>query len=309
MNRRHGVLFASLLFSDCSANVAVMPQSGGASNAGASNGSGGALSSAAGAGGSINAGAAGLMLAAQAGAAPAGAGTGGVNTPAGGGGGGASAGLAGSSGAAGGLSGSSGALGAAGGGGASGNSGASYNAGSAGSAGSGGAPTKYCDTHAISNAPVIVTDHFDDVYVGTASQVTEHALPSVCDDAAEANAVGSCAEWTYTPSTGSPSGVKLQWVSDAIGVKYAPTCMAPGMTRVTFAAKGAVGGEKLTFGASQATPIVVTLTTAWTQYSISLAGVAYNTDAVGVQPGFFWQTDPANGTIRFAVDDIKYVDN
>jgi hypothetical protein len=189
-------------------------------------------------------------------------------------------------------------------GGASGRAGAS---GSSGTAGSGGAPAKYCDSHPLAPAPFTMTEHFDDAYVSGASQMTEHALPSVCPS--KTGAVGTCAEWTYKPDVSNPIAVKLQWLSDPAGVKYAPTCLVAGMTRVTFAAKGNAGGEKLTFGASQATPIVVTLTNAWAEYSISLTGVNYNSDAVGVQPGFFWQTDPANGTIRFAVDDIKYVNN
>jgi len=219
------------------------------------------------------------------------------------GGAGASA-VAGSSGAGGTADASGGNAGKAG------SAGASGNAGTGGSGGSAGAPTKYCDTHPLASAPFTMTDHFDDEYVGDASaQVTEYALPDVCDEPAEANAVGTCGEWQYSPKATGATTVKLQWLADPIGVKYAPTCLAAGMTRVTFAAKGKLGGEKLTFGASQATPIVVTLTTSWTQYSISLAGVNYNSDVLGVQPGFFWQADPTNGTIRFAVDDIKYVNN
>jgi hypothetical protein len=37
--------------------------------------------------------------------------------------------------------------------------------------------------------------------------------------------------------------------------------------------------------------------------------VNYDSDAVGLRPAFFWQADPANGAIHFAVDDIESVDN
>jgi len=106
--------------------------------------------------------------------------------------------------------------------------------------------------------------------------------------------------------------VKHLWVSDLPNTSHPPVCMAAGMTKVTFAAKGGVGGgERVSFGASQATAVEFTLTPLWARYSISLAGVNYNTDAQGVQPGFFWLVDPIRnaGAITFAVDDILYVNN
>ena len=53
------------------------------------------------------------------------------------------------------------------------------------------------------------------------------------------------------------------------------------------------------------------MTTSWAQYSISLTGVNYNTDAQGALPGCFWLADPAKNAvaIRFAVDDIEDVDD
>ncbi|HYQ04658.1 MAG TPA: hypothetical protein VER96_38555 [Polyangiaceae bacterium] len=315
MNRRYGVALASVLVASCSATDPVQPGSAGASSVG-----GGA--SVAGSGGTQNhAGSAGQSTSdagrdngGQGGSNSAGTGGGsagglGGNASGAAGKGGASAAGAGGVTEIGGAVGNSGGLGGSGGkGGTGGASGSGGNAG--GSSGSGGGPAKYCDTHPLAPAPFTVTDRFEDEYVGSVNgQVTEHALPDVCDDPAEANAVGTCAEWTYKPATTNPTPSKLQWRSDPATTTYAPTCLAAGMTRVTFAAKGAVGGEKLTFGASQATPQVITLTNAWAQYSISLAGVNYNSDSVGLQPAFFWQTDPANGTIRFAVDDIKYVNN
>lgn len=306
MIRRYGVVLASVLVASCSSTDATQQGGAGSPAVGGNGGAGsGSISGASNQGGfaGLSAGAAGLSSGGQ-GGADGGAGNAGGRSGNGGasglGGAPASGGMSGNGGA-----GPSGAAGSAGS--AAGNSGGA--GGSSGGVGSGGGPAKYCDSHALAPAPFTVTDHFDDAYVGTASQVTEYALPSVCDEPAVDNAVGTCAEWKYTPATSSPSAVKLQWLSDPAGVKYAPTCLAAGMTRVTFAAKGNAGGEKVTFGASQATPIVVTLSNAWAQYSISLTGVNYNSDSVGVQPGFFWQAEAANGTVRFAVADIKYVND
>jgi len=308
MNRGYGVALASVLVASCSTTDPGQPGSAGASSVGGGAsvaGSGGTQNHAGSAGQSTNN--AGRDNGGQGGSNSAG--TGGSRA---GGLGGNASGAAGKGGAsaagAGGVAGSGGALGNSGG--LSGSGGSGGSGGNGGAGGSGGGPAKYCDTHPLAPAPFTVTDRFEDVYVGSVNgQVTEHALPDVCDDPAEANAVGTCAEWTYKPAATNPTPSKLQWRSDPATTTYAPTCLAPGMTRVTFAAKGAVGGEKLTFGASQATPQVITLTNAWAQYSISLAGVNYNSDSIGLQPAFFWQTDPANGKIRFAVDDIKYVNN
>jgi hypothetical protein len=303
MSRRHCVVVATLLLASCSSTDSNTPgPAGGAANAGAgtsgsaAGGSGGASNPAGSAGLAAIAGASGSLSAGSGGASGGSVGVSGAA--------GASAGAGGSSGASAGAGGASAGMGGAG--------GSAGKGGSGGNAGGAGAPVKYCDSHALSPAPVIVTDRFDEDQVGNDLnlQLTEYALPDVCDEPAEDNAVGSCAEYGYTPE---PAGgtIKLQWVSDPVGIKYGPVCMAAGMTKVMFRAKGKVGGEVVGFGASQAATSYITLTNAWAQYSISLANVKYNTDLVGVQPGFFWTIDSSKnpGSIRFAVDDIKYVNN
>ena len=310
MNRRLGVVLAAVALVSCSSTDAPSPGAAGASpsTAGdtAAGGSGAAGSAAAGASPGSHAGAGADNAGAGAGGTSA-AGTSGGEAPVGGGGSQAGAGAPSVSGA-GGLPSAGGAGGSAG---TSASAGTGGNAG--GNAGGAGAPAKYCDTHPLVPAPVIVTEAFDDDQVGTDLdlQLTEHDYPDVCDEPAEANAVGTCIEWEYTPKTGGGSIVKLQYISDPSGIKYAPVCMAAGMTRVTFAAKGKVGGEVVGFGASQATTVYLTLADSWAQYSISLANVKYNTDLQGVQPAFFWIVDPAKnpGAIEFAVDDIKYVND
>ena len=51
---------------------------------------------------------------------------------------------------------------------------------------------------------------------------------------------------------------------------------------------------------------VETLTTSWTQYTISLEGATYGSGVLG---GFCWvasQTDGGNGNIKFYVDDLQW---
>jgi hypothetical protein len=53
-----------------------------------------------------------------------------------------------------------------------------------------------------------------------------------------------------------------------------------------------------------------TLTNNWQEYSVSLAGVTYNSYAEGVASGFFWKVappTPAGGAVTFFIDDIQFV--
>jgi len=312
-----------LVLASCSSTDAPTPAGGGAS---AVAGAGAAGSAAGGSAGLAHAGSSSGVPAGAGGASGAGAGAAGATSGAGGAGGsggaGPSAGAGGASGGAGGAAGSSGVAGAgaggsAGKGGAGGSAGKGGAGGNGGNAGGAGAPAKFCDGKTLLAAPVVVSDLFQVNQVGTMLnlQLTEYAAPSVCDEAPEASAVGHCGEYKYTPIANGGT-VKWQWISDPTGAPgdtYGPICMAAGMTKVMFRAKGNVGGEIVTFGASQATSVDITLTNAWAQYSISLTNVKYNSDSQGVQPGFFWTlaeaTNPGKTSVRFALDDIKYVTN
>jgi hypothetical protein len=307
MKRRYCLVFGVVLLASCSSTDAPSPAGAGAS-ATAGAGSGGRP-----AGGSSGASSPGGSAGAPSGGAGNASGSAGISGAgsSAGGASGASSGAGGASGASSGAGGASGASGTAGASGAAGSAGAGGNGGSAGSA---GAPAKYCDSHALVPAPVIVTEAFEVDQVGKDLnlQLSEYDFPAVCDEAAVMDGVGSCTEWEYKPETGGGT-IKWQWVSDPAGIKYAPVCMAAGMTKVTFAARGKLGGEIVTFGASQATPVDITLTAEWKQYSISLANVKYNSDSQGVQPAFFWSLDasknPGKLSVRFAAGDIQYVNN
>lgn len=148
----------------------------------------------------------------------------------------------------------------------------------------------------LGECAVYDAEHFDDEYVGDASnQVTEYTLPDICAEPAEANAVGSTRLRQLRQPRSSCSGSLIRF-----GIKYALTGLALGLTRFTFTGKAKSAVKANLWGFAS-----VTLTTSWTQYSISLAGVSCKPDVFGVQPGSFWQADPASGEIRFAIDDIQ----
>jgi hypothetical protein len=301
MNRRYCLMLGVVVLASCSSTDAPPTAAAGAS-AVAGAGAGGSPaggSPAGGSSGASTAGGAGLGTSAGSGNA---SGAGGADA------GGTSGGASGAAGASSGAGGASGA-----------SSGAGGKGGSGGNAGSAGAPAKFCDGKPLLTAPVVVTEVFELDQVGKDLnlQLHEYDSPDSCDgnDTSAGDAVGSCWEWDYTPETGGGT-VKLQWLSDPTGAPgdtYVPVCMAAGMTKVAFLAKGTNGGEVVTFGASQATPVDITLTDQWKQYSVSLTNVKYNSDSQGVQPGFFWSLDatknPGKTSVRFGIDDIKYVNN
>jgi uncharacterized membrane protein YgcG len=121
-----------------------------------------------------------------------------------------------------------------------------------------------------------------------------------------------CSVFTYTPDAVAPSyaGVRYIRMFDTM-FTHAPVCIADGVTYVNFWAKGAAGGEKVTFTAQGAAEIEFPLTNAWKQYQIPMTGVVYNTDATGVELGFYWKVvPPVGGTAvltKFYVDHIEWV--
>jgi hypothetical protein len=167
--------------------------------------------------------------------------------------------------------------------------------------------TGYCDAHAKSALPYVVNDGFQpSVYEGDTAAISPATLqPDPCQSRV-ANAVGTCAKYTYTPNAVTPLWAGVVWSTkwDAM-YTHPPVCIADGATKVTFQARGAVGGEQVTFAAAGSAEVPMTLTNAWKQYSVSLVGVTYNTTVDGVESGFFWKADPNVGTISFFIDDIQ----
>ena len=176
------------------------------------------------------------------------------------------------------------------------------------------AGTNYCDTHAKSPLPYTVNEGFQPSgWQGDNAAISAAPVaPDNCAAAARtAGAVGNCSTWRYTPSATAPLWAGVAWsrVWDA-NTTHEPVCLAAGATKITFQARGAAGGEKVTFSAAGAAELQFTLTNAWKEYEIPLAGVVYNTPSEGVSSGFFWKVVPPtpNGApVTFFVDDIQFV--
>ena len=176
------------------------------------------------------------------------------------------------------------------------------------------AGTAYCDTHPKSPLPYAVNEGFQPSgWQGDNTAISAAPVaPDNCAAAARtAGAVGNCSTWRYTPSATTPRWAGVAWsrVWDA-NTTHEPVCLAAGATKITFQARGAAGGEKVTFSAAGAAELQFTLTNAWKEYEIPLAGVVYNTPSEGVSSGFFWKVVPPtpNGApVTFFVDDIQFV--
>ena len=232
-----------------------------------------------------------------------------------------------------GTSGSASTGGSAGAGGAASSGGASAGAGTAGKAAGGSAGTAtggtaaggaaagaggtgvvgpYCNSQVKSPLPYTVNEGFQPS--GWQGDVTAISSPTVAPDpcaARSAGAVGICSRWRFTPNATTPAWAGVSWskVWDAM-YTHPPVCVADGATKLTFQARGAVGGEQVTFSGAGAAEVPFTLTAAWKEYSISLVGVPYNTAVDGVDSGFFWKAGPATpagAPVTFFVDDIQFI--
>ena len=194
------------------------------------------------------------------------------------------------------------------------NAGGAAGSGTAGTPAAGGtAPvTAYCDSVAKSPLPYTVNEGFQPSgWQGDSTAVSAApANPNGCA-ARAAGSVGDCTTWKFTPNATTPLWAGVTWSKmwDA-NYTHPPVCLATGATKVTFQAKGALGGETVTFSAAGAAEVPFTLTNAWKEYAIPLNGVQYNTFADGVTSGFFWKVAPPtpNGApVTFFVDDIQFV--
>ncbi|MDB4970887.1 MAG: Glutamate synthase large chain [Myxococcales bacterium] len=133
---------------------------------------------------------------------------------------------------------------------------------------------------------------------------------------ASAGAAGSCHQIVYTP-TGTNKWAGVFWQSPANNWGDKPGFPIPsGATRVSFQARGAAGGEKVTFqvgGIADSTKpnqdsvkvsAIVTLTAAWAPYTVVLSGQSYGK----VLGGFCWSMAAADAgaAATFFVDDIQW---
>jgi hypothetical protein len=164
----------------------------------------------------------------------------------------------------------------------------------------------------VAQAPLpytVTTGFIPSGYQGDGDFTTEIKADACIDRAP--GMIGSCFGFTYTPDPTTPTWAGVSFIRQWDGnYTHPPVCVATGASAVTFMAKGAVGGEKVTFSAATAMEQNFVLTAAWAQYSISLSGVSYNTDASGLESGFFWKVaPPVTGAVAetFYVDDIQFV--
>jgi hypothetical protein len=123
---------------------------------------------------------------------------------------------------------------------------------------------------------------------------------------------------------GTTGFAAVQWQSNlqpmAMGAYYNNFGVAPGKippagaTEASFWAKGAVGGENVTFSVGSAgtapcldsevtAPDAAVLTTTWTKYTIPLPNASY---AAGQVNGFTWNVAAAGGSVTFYIDNIVW---
>ncbi len=144
---------------------------------------------------------------------------------------------------------------------------------------------------------------------------------ATCPDRAP-SAGGSCYVITWKSTGPSWAGVYWQYPANNWGSEPGLP-IAAGAKQVTFYAKGAVGGESVSFGAGglgtnpapgmfgdtvKATTGAETLTTEWQQFTMSVSGMTYSGGVLG---GFVWTAASSNdggtnGDITFYVDDVQW---
>jgi hypothetical protein len=146
---------------------------------------------------------------------------------------------------------------------------------------------------------------------------------TTCKSPRQTGAGGDCftAKWTPTLADGGAAWAGVYWQSPANNWGAKPgKPIAPGATKVSFYAAGALGGETIQVsvgginnGAATATlpygdtfsikQPAITLTTAWTHYEVPLTGATY-TSVLG---GFCWVLSATGSeSVTFYVDDVKW---
>ncbi len=182
----------------------------------------------------------------------------------------------------------------------------------AGSGGTGVVVGPYCDTATKSPLPYTVNEGFQPS--GWQGDITAISAPTLAPDPCATRApgsVGMCTKWRFTPNATTPAWAGVTWSKVWDGMyTHPPVCIANGATKVTFQARGEVGGEVVTFSAAGAAEVPFTLTNAWKEYAVPLGGVQYNTPDDGVDSGFFWKVappTPGGAPVTFFVDDLQFV--
>jgi hypothetical protein len=142
----------------------------------------------------------------------------------------------------------------------------------------------------------------------TGAQIVPAPATDYCSQRV-AGAVGDCSMWQWTPDPVTPAYAGVRWIRmwDP-GYTHPQVCLAEGAKYITFYARGAVGGEKISVGgAGIPTPseVAVVLTNQWAVYSAPLDGVTYNTYDSGLENAFSWKAEPPTSQITFWIDNIQ----
>jgi hypothetical protein len=189
-----------------------------------------------------------------------------------------------------------------------------------GTAGTGGTivvipTTPYCMGKTPTPLPYMATDGFKQAgwdgavaEIKTGAQIIPAPAVDYCSQRAP-GAVGDCSMWQWTPDATTPAYADVRWTRmfDA-GYTHPQVCLAEGAKYISFYARGAVGGEKITVGGAgipTASEVEVTLTNKWAVYSAPLDGVMYNTYDSGVENVFSWKAEPPSTQITFWIDNIQ----
>jgi hypothetical protein len=145
--------------------------------------------------------------------------------------------------------------------------------------------------------PALLEDHFiPSGYMGDTTRVADNA----CNVARAPGATGVCHRFDIT--TGGVQGWSgVAWQHPLNNWGDLPGCDFSGGATLTFVARGAVGGEIVTFGASGVDDPNNTLTTQWVTYTIDLGA----SSLAGDMPlGFLFSTTNAAAK-TFYIDDLR----
>jgi hypothetical protein len=175
--------------------------------------------------------------------------------------------------------------------------------------------TPYCMGKTLSPLPYMVTDGFKQAgWDGTITQMKTGAqiVPAPAVDYCSqrvTGAVGDCSMWQWTPDPVTPAYSDVRWIR-AFDAQFTHpnVCVADGAKYISFYARGAVGGEKITIGGCgipTANEVPMVLTNKWAVYSVPLDGITYNTFDSGVENAFSWKAEPPSTQITFWIDNVQ----
>jgi hypothetical protein len=156
--------------------------------------------------------------------------------------------------------------------------------------------------------PIVVSDRFRPTgWIGDYHQLIMELAS--CPDPVPGG-VGDCYTigYAYNAATAIDGWAAIVWQYPDNNWGSVPgLCVEEGATNITFYARGERGGESVDFFGGGSLSLSTVLTTEWTEYTIDLAGIDYNTTSPtgGVCTGFGWAA-VGEEPISFYIDDITW---